>query len=474
MDKEKVGGGVLENVRRIHFIGIGGSGMSPLARILLEMGYEVSGSDLKRSEVTKALADQGAKIKIGHMAENVAGAEVVVTSTAISDENVEVAAASKSKIPIIHRSELLALLFNERYGIAVAGVHGKTTTTAMISLVLERAGLDPTIVIGGELGALGGSAKFGRGRYLVAEADESDGSLLRYKPVIGIVTNIEPDHLEFYDGKFENLVETFACFLGNLRENGLAILGVDNPTVRDLAKSCPRRYVTYALHEKADLTATDLRYQDGKSTFTVWQNGSKLGQVQLAVPGEHNVADSLAAIAAGLEVGLSFREIAAHLGEFSGARRRFQLVGQVDDILVFDDYAHHPTEIKATIHAARTGWGRRIIAAFQPHRYSRTHFLFSQFGPAFAEADEVVLTEFYSPPPENPIVGVTSQRLAELIAEQSKKPVHLVRDVEELVDYTSKLVQSGDLVITMGAGDITKAAPELVKRLAEERASKVI
>ena len=210
---------------------------------------------------------------------------MVVTSTAISDENVEVAAASKSKIPIIHRSELLALLFNERYGIAVAGVHGKTTTTAMISLVLERAGLDPTIVIGGELGALGGSAKFGRGRYLVAEADESDGSLLRYKPVIGIVTNIEPDHLEFYDGKFENLVETFACFLGNLRENGLAILGVDNPTVRDLAKSCPRRYVTYALHEKADLTATDLRYQDGKSTFTVWQNGSKLGQVQLAVPG---------------------------------------------------------------------------------------------------------------------------------------------------------------------------------------------
>jgi UDP-N-acetylmuramate--alanine ligase len=472
--REKVGGGVLEKVGQIHMVGIGGSGMSPLARILLEMGYRVSGSDLKKSDSIRLLTDLGGQIKIGHRSDNINGAELVVASTAICQENVEVAEATKRGIPVIHRSELLALLLNERYGIAVAGVHGKTTTTSMIALILERAGLDPTIVIGGEVGALGGSAKFGRGKHLVAEADESDRSFLRYRPVVAVITTIEPDHLENYDGKFENLIQTFGQFLGNLRENGLAVLGVDNPHVRKLAQSCPRRYVTYALRQNADFQATDIVYQEGNTTYTAWQNGSRLGQVRLAVPGEHNVADSLAAIAVGIEVGLSFREITSHLTEFVGARRRFQLVGLVDDIMIIDDYAHHPTEIKATLHAARTGWQRRIIAAFQPHRYSRTHFLFDEFGPAFSEADEIILTDIYSPPPEKPIVGVTSQRLAQLIEKESKRPVHLVHDVEELVDFAAKIAQQGDLFITMGAGDITKAAGELARRLTEERTSKVI
>ena len=466
---------MLENIKQIHLVGIGGSGMSPLARILLEMGYKVTGSDLKKSEATRVLAELGAQIKIGHRPENIDGAELVVPSTAITQENIEVTEAARRGIRVIHRSELLAMLLNERYGIAVAGVHGKTTTTAMISLILERAGLDPTIVIGGELGALGGSAKYGRGRYLVAEADESDRSFLRYRPVIAVITTIEPDHLEYYDGKFENLVQTFGQFLGNLRENGLAVLGVDNPIVRQLAENCSRRYVTYAIHDRADFTASDLNFKDGHTSFTAWKCGTKLGKVQLVVPGEHNVADALAAIAVGSEVGLSFQEIVSHLQEFTGARRRFQLVGMVDDIMLVDDYAHHPTEIKATLHAARTAWEkRRIIVAFQPHRYSRTHFLFAEFGPAFAEADEVILTDIYSPPPEKPIVGVTSERLAQLIEVESGKPVHVVRDLEELVDFACKVVRSGDLFITMGAGDITKAASELSKRLAEERASKVI
>ncbi len=465
---------MLQKVGQIHLVGIGGSGMSPLARILLEMGYRVTGSDLKKSDVTRHLADLGGEIKIGHRPENIQGAELVVASTAICSENVEVLAAKKAGIPVLHRSELLALLLNERYGIAVAGVHGKTTTTSMISLILERAGLDPTIVIGGELGALGGSAKYGRGKHLVAEADESDGSFLRYRPVVGVITTIEPEHLENYGGKFENLVQSFDKYLHNIRDNGLAVLGVDSPIVYQLAQTCPRRYVTYALHRQADFQATDLVYNEGHTTYTAWQNGSRLGKVHLVVPGEHNVADSLAAIAVGMEVGLSFREITCHLEEFVGAQRRFQQIGLVDDIMVVDDYAHHPTEIKATLHAARTGWQRRIIAAFQPHRYSRTNSLFPEFGPAFAEADEVILTEIYSPPPEKPIVGVTSERLAQLIEKESNKPVHLVRDVAELVDFAAQIAKAGDLFITMGAGDITKAAGELARRLAEERTSKVI
>lgn len=456
-------------------VGIGGSGMSPLARILLEMGYQVSGSDLKKSEATRFLTELGGRITIGHCPENVKDAQLVVTSTAICEQNVEVASAKERGLPILHRSELLALLLNERYGITVAGVHGKTTTTSMISLVLERAGLDPTIVIGGELGALGGSAKFGRGRYLVAEADESDNSFLRYRPVIGVITTIEPEHLENHGGKFENLVQSFEEYLHNIRGNGLAVLGIDSEIVAELAPKCPCRYVTYALGKDADFQATDLVYSEGRTHYRAWQNGTLLGDVELQVPGAHNVADSLAAIAVGMEVGLGFQEIASHLKEFVGAQRRFQHIDLVDNIMIVDDYAHHPTEIKATLKAAKEGWPqRRIIAAFQPHRYSRTHFLFDQFGPAFVDADEIILTEIYSPPPEKPIVGVTSDRLAQLIEKESKKPVHLVKDPSELVEFAAKNLESDDLFITMGAGDINTAAHGLAHRLREERTSKVI
>lgn len=454
----------------VHMIGIGGSGMSPIAKVLLEMGHRVSGSDLKGSSTTLNLEALGARIELGHRPENVRGADLVVVSTAIAETNPELQAARDQNIPVVHRSDMLAALMNERCGIAVAGAHGKTTVTSMIALVLERAGLDPTVVIGGELNDIGGSAKYGRGAYLVAEADESDRSFLRYRPKIAVVTTIEADHLEYYDGTLAKMVATFEEFLHSLPPEGLAVLGVDDPRVRELRARLPRRAVTYALQVEADYSAQNIRLAERGSEFEVRHRGALLGRVSLVVPGRHNVANALATLAVAAEVGIPFETVRQHLASFHGAKRRFQFIGEERGVMVVDDYAHHPTEIQATLRAAREGWPhRRIVAVFQPHRYTRTHFLMEEFGKAFTCADAVVLARIYSPPPDKPIPGVTAERLARLIEANEGRPVALIEDNRDIVNYLARVVKPGDMVITMGAGDVWMVAEELVSRLRQER-----
>lgn len=454
----------------VHMIGIGGSGMSPIAKVLLEMGHRVSGSDLKESSTTLNLEELGAHIHLGHRAENVDGAELVVISTAITEGNPELMAARQLGIPVVHRSDVLAALLNQGYGIAVAGAHGKTTVTSMIALVLDRAGLDPTVVIGGELNDIGGSAKHGKGQYVVAEADESDRSFLRYRPRVAVVTTIEADHLEYYDGTLAKLVTTFEEFLCRLPAEGLAVLGIDDQRVRGLAGRVPSRKTTYALAGEADYTAGDINLAEGGSHFRVYHRGKPLGELELVVPGRHNVANALAALAVGAEVGLPFATVAEHLRSFHGAKRRFQFIGQEGGVTVVDDYAHHPTEIQATLRAAKEGWpNRRIVAVFQPHRYTRTHFLMAEFGKAFGYADAVVLGRIYSPPPDKPIPGVSAERLAKLIEAHEGRSVALIEDNHDMVNYLARTVQPGDMVITMGAGDIWMVAEELVARLRRER-----
>ncbi|MGE5507224.1 MAG: UDP-N-acetylmuramate--L-alanine ligase, partial [Chitinophagales bacterium] len=390
--------------------------------------------------------------------------------TAIAEANPELVAAREQGIPVVHRADMLAALLNERYGIAVAGAHGKTTVTSMISLVLERAGLDPTVVIGGELNDIGGSAKYGRGAYLVAEADESDRSFLRYKPRIAVVTTIEADHLEYYDGTLAKMVATFEEFLGHLPPNGLAVLGVDDARVAELKGRLPHRTTTYALSGEADYTAEGIELAERGSSFTVLHRGKRLGRMSMVVPGRHNVANALATLAVAAEVGIPFETVAEHLATFHGAKRRFQFVGEEGGITVVDDYAHHPTEIQATLRAAREGWpSRRIVAVFQPHRYTRTHFLMEEFGKAFGYADQVILARIYSPPPEKPIPGVTAERLARLIEQNENRQVALIEDNRDIVNFLARTVKPGDMVITMGAGDVWMVAEDLVGRLRQEK-----
>lgn len=461
---------LLEAPRHVHLVGIGGSGMSPIAKVLLEMGHHVSGSDLKGSSTTLNLEALGARVHLGHRAENVEGAELVVVSTAITENNPELLAARERGIPVVHRSDMLGALMKERYGIAVAGAHGKTTVTSMIALVLERAGLDPTVVIGGELNDIGGSAKYGRGAYLVAEADESDRSFLRYRPKVAVVTTIEADHLEYYDGTLAKMVATFAEFLEHLPPEGLAVLGVDDPRVRDLKEHLLRRTTTYALQGEADYTARGITLAERGSTFDVHHRGVRLGSMNLVVPGRHNVANALATLGVAAELGIPFETVREHLAGFHGAKRRFQFIGEEGGVTVVDDYAHHPTEIQATLRAAREGWpDRRIVAVFQPHRYTRTHFLMEEFGKAFGYADAVVLGRIYSPPPDKPIPGVTAERLARLIEANDGRPVALIEDNRDIINYLARTVQPGDMVITMGAGDVWMVAEELVARLRQER-----
>lgn len=450
---------------RVHLVGIGGSGMSPIAKVLLEMGVKVSGSDLRESEVTRKLEAMGAKIYTGHNASNIDGADLMVVSTAIDEANPELKAARERHMPVLHRSEVLARLLSERYGIAVAGAHGKTTVTSMISLVLERSGKDPTVVIGGEVADLGGSAKFGRGPYLVAEADESDRSFLRYRPRITVVTNIEADHLEYYEGTLTKLILAYQEFLENLSPDGTAVLGVDDENVRSIIPAVQRRVITYGLDREAGFTARNIRLEERGSEFEAVYHGKPLGVLKLQVPGRHNVANALATLAVCQEVGLPFSDVQKHIVGFHGAKRRFQLIGDVGGVMVIDDYAHHPTEIRATIKAAKDGWKRPVIAVFQPHRYTRTHFLMEEFGKAFGEADEVIIAGIYSPPPEKPIPGVSAERIVELIQANGAQNVRLIAEKGDILEYLARRVQPGDMVLTMGAGDIWQVAKALAERL---------
>ncbi|KIL36403.1 UDP-N-acetylmuramate--alanine ligase [Cohnella kolymensis] len=453
----------------VHFIGIGGYGMSAIARVMLEMGYQVSGSDVVGQELTEKLAAKGAQIYIGHEPNNVNGADLVVYSTALSKDNVERKAAEQLNIPTLHRAEMLARLLNARTGIAVAGAHGKTTTSSMIALVMELCGLDPTYIIGGEIVNLGTNAKAGKGDFVVAEADESDGSFLKYEPAVGVVTNIEADHLENYDGDFNKLKEAYVSFLQNIRPDGCAVVCSDDENIRSLLpKVKGSRIVTYAVENEADYTASHIKLGDRCASFTVRKGEAELGTVTLSVPGRHNVYNALATVIVCLEAGAPFDAIAKAIQEFRGAKRRFQVLGEVMDMLVIDDYAHHPTEIQATIQAAKAT-GKRIIAVFQPQRYTRTFFLLDAFSRAFQDADEVIITDIYSPAGEQKIEGVNSRKLVEMIAENSNPNVSYVPTKEEVRDLLAERVSPGDLVLTMGAGDIWKAADGLARLLRERQ-----
>ncbi|WP_274362613.1 UDP-N-acetylmuramate--L-alanine ligase [Paenibacillus thermotolerans] len=450
--------------QHVHFIGIGGYGMSAIARVLLQMGYRVSGSDVAQQELTEKLAAMGAKVYIGHEASHVNGADLVVYSTAIASDDVEKQAAEALNIPVIHRSQMLARLLNAKKGVAVAGAHGKTTTSSMIALVMEQCGLDPTYIIGGEIMNVGSNAKAGTGDYVVAEADESDGSFLQYYPAVAVVTNIEADHLENYDGSFEKLKTAYARFLSQVKEDGKAVVCSDDSVIAELLPSVKANVVTYGIDSDAYYKASGIELGDRKAAFTMVRGGEALGRVELSVPGKHNIYNALATMIVALEAGAPFADAAAALKEFRGAKRRFQVLGDVDGVLIIDDYAHHPTEIVATIAAAKTT-GKRIIAVFQPQRYTRTFFLLEQFSRAFPEADEVIIVDIYSPAGEKQIEGVSAAKLSDLIRKNSNANVRHISTKEQVLEYLEDHVQSGDLVITMGAGDIWKVAKNLAAAL---------
>ncbi|WP_068500894.1 UDP-N-acetylmuramate--L-alanine ligase [Paenibacillus kribbensis] len=453
----------------VHFIGIGGYGMSAIARVMLEMGYTVTGSDVASQELTEKLAAKGAKIYIGHTPEHIAGADIVVYSTALSRDNVERVAAEELNIPTLHRSQMLARLLNERKGVAVAGAHGKTTTSSMIALVMERCNVDPTYIIGGEITNLGTNAKAGKSEFVVAEADESDGSFLQYHPWQGIVTNIEADHLENYDGDFNRLKSAYVQFLSQIRPDGAAIVCADDQNIREMIPQLQTRVITYGVEHEADYMATDIQLGDRRLSFTMSRKGTELGTIELSVPGRHNMYNAMATVISCLEAGIPFDQIAASILEFHGAKRRFQVLGESNDILVIDDYAHHPTEIEATISAARAT-GKRIIAVFQPQRYSRTFFLLDAFSRAFSEANEVIITDIYSPAGEKQIEGVHSSKLVDLIVQNSNANAIYLPTKEAVIEELKDRLQPGDLVLTMGAGDIWKAGDALARHLRGQQA----
>ncbi len=461
---KKDGENGVSQAEHVHFIGIGGYGMSAIAKVMLEMGYRISGSDLAQQELTEKLKAKGAQVFIGHEARNVSGADLVVYSTALAKDNVEMQAAEQLNIPIIHRSQMLARLMNERKGIAVAGAHGKTTTSSMIALVMEICGIDPTYIIGGEIMNVGSNAKAGKGEFVVAEADESDGTFLQYHPTLALVNNIEADHLENYNGDFENLKKAYKQFLSQVRPGGRAIVCHDDTFLREMIPQIQSEVITYGIDTEADYVASDITLGDRKVTFTVQFKGAEIGQVSLSVPGKHNVYNALATLITCLEAGLTFEQVAEAIQEFRGAKRRFQVLGEVANMLVIDDYAHHPTEIQATISAAKAT-GKRIIAVFQPQRYTRTYYLFEQFSRSFEEADEVIITDIYSPAGEQRIEGIDSAKLVDLIRNNSNPNVQHIATRDEVLSYLIQHVQPGDLVLTMGAGDIWKAADGLAKSL---------
>lgn len=460
---------LLQNIKKIHFIGIGGAGMSAIAKVLLEMGYVITGSDLNETETVNKLKRSGAKIFTGHSRENIHDAEAVVVSTAISENNPEVQGAKEQGIPIFHRSDMIAELMLKYHGIAVAGAHGKTTTTAMIAVMLEHAGVDPTIIIGGEVEYLHGSAKLGTSKYLVAEADESDGSFLKYSPHIAVVTNIENDHMDFYK-TMGNILHSFNQFLHKLpSETGLGILCFDNAYIRDLAEGLERPYISYGIEHDAEYMARNIRTQGAITTYDVYRQEELLGTLKLNVPGRHNVANSLAAVIVGVTVGLTFSQIVEGLSYFQGAKRRFQTKARINGVWIIDDYAHHPTEIATTLLAARQTEPKRLICVFQPHRYSRTQFLREEFGRAFTSTDVLVITDVYAAG-EEPIPGITGEVLKEEVERQTGMQVIYISDKDKVARYLKQIVEPGDLVMTMGAGNIYLTGEELVELLMEKEA----
>lgn len=451
--------------KHIHFVGIGGIGMSGIAELLLSLGYRVSGSDLRATDITRRLEQLGGVVFEGHEAAWVAGADVVVTSTAIPADNPEVVAAKEAHVPVIQRAEMLAELMRlKKYGIAVAGSHGKTSTTSMVAAVLAEAQLDPTVVVGGKVHGLGSNAKLGEGEFLVAEADESDGSFLKLSPVIEVVTNIDLEHLDYYRD-IEHIKEIFLEFIDRLPFYGVAVVCIDNDHVAQILPRIQKRLLTYGLSEQADLQAVKISSGNGTSRFTVRQGGTELGEIRLNRPGRHLIYNSLAAVCVGLELEINFPVIARALEKFEGVQRRLQVKGDAGGVLVVDDYGHHPTEIKATLDAVREGWpNRRVVVAFQPHRYTRTQGLFAEFVTAFRRADVLVLTDIYAAS-EQPIEGVSSEHLQEAIKQHGQRHTHFIPQLVQQPQALLPLIQPGDLLLTLGAGNIVRAGEQVLELL---------
>jgi UDP-N-acetylmuramate--alanine ligase len=453
---------------RVHFIGIGGVGMSGIAEVLVNQGYQVSGSDLGDNATTRRLAGMGAVVHRGHDAAHVTGADVVVVSSAIRPDNPELRAAREQRIPVVPRAEMLAELMRFKRGIAIAGTHGKTTTTSLVASVLSEGGLDPTFVIGGQLLSAGANARLGQGQWLVAEADESDGSFLRLNPLVAVVTNIDVDHLENYGGDFERVKRAFSEFLHRLPFYGLAVLCVDDPEVAELAADMPRHMVTYGIEQPADVRATEVRQEGQAMRFTLHLPDEQPRPVRLNLPGRHNVLNALAAAAIGWQLGVPGEAIGAALEKFQGIGRRFNLKGELDfgrgKALLVDDYGHHPRELEAVFAAARGGWpDRRLVVAFQPHRYTRTRDLLDDFAAVLSSADAVLLTDVY-PAGEQPIAGADAKALARAIRARGRIDPVLAGPARELPSVLADVLADGDLLLVMGAGDIGAVAAALAEQ----------
>ncbi|MCA9670537.1 MAG: UDP-N-acetylmuramate--L-alanine ligase [Myxococcales bacterium] len=450
-------------VHNIHFVGIGGIGMSGIAEVLLNLGYAVSGSDLRESETTRRLSGLGGRILTGHSAENLEAADVVVISSAVKANNPEVRAARERSIPVIPRAEMLAELMRLKYGIAVAGSHGKTTTTSLLAALLDAGDLDPTVVIGGKVNSLGSNARLGQGDYLVAEADESDGSFLKLSPTIAVVTNIDPEHMDHYSG-LEHLKETFLAFVNKIPFYGLSVLCLDCENVQSLIPQVEKRYVTYGTTSQADYHLSEVRVEGASVSFCPVRFGEVGERVTLSMVGRHNMLNALASLAVADELGIPREKSRAALDGFSGVQRRFTVRGEIGGVMVVDDYGHHPTEIRATLAGAREALGRRIIAVVQPHRYSRVKHLFDQFATACYDADLVLVSEIY-PAGESPIDGVSGEALTSAMRTHGHRDASFCPTREALDETLRERVQPGDVVITLGAGDIWQAGQALLDAL---------
>ena len=444
-------------------VGIGGTGMNGIAEVLLNMDYKISGTDIAKTEVTQRLAQLGAEISIGHEAKKVEGADVVVISSAIKQDNVEIEEARRRKIPVIPRAEMLAELMRMKYGIAVAGSHGKTTTTSMIAQVLESAGFDPTIVVGGRLNTVGAHGKLGKGDFIVAEADESDRSFLYLSPFIAVLTNLDDEHLDQYH-TVDEIKTTFINFALKVPFYCPVILCLDDPNLQALIPSLERRIISYGFSTQADIFARDMQFEKFSSTSTLYWKGKKFGKLSLNVPGAHNIYNGMAAVAVGLDLDIPPEAILEALEAYSGSGRRFELKKKISDIMIIEDYAHHPTEVKATLEAAKRGWKRRTVVVFQPHRYSRLSVLMNSFATSFNQADVLIITEIY-PAGETPIAGVSGKVLHEEIVQFGHKNVYFEPDMKKIASLVGKMAQPEDMILILGAGNIYEVIPDIIKTL---------
>ena len=454
-------------VQAIHFVGIGGIGMSGIAEVLLNLGYAVTGSDLNESDITRRLSSLGARIFKGHDASNLVATDVVVTSTAVKADNPEVLEAHQRAIPVIPRAEMLAELLKMKFSIAVSGSHGKTTTTSMVSTVLAVGGLDPTMVIGGKLGSIGSNAKIGDGEIIVAEADESDGSFLKLNPCIAVITNIDREHLDYYRGGIDEIRAAFLKFANIVPFYGSTVVCADDPNVREILPAITRKVITYGIDAPADYQASDIVFNGASSTFSASCKGEPLGKITMKVPGLFNIYNALATIAVAREIEMPMATVRDGLEAYVGVQRRLELKGETGGVAVVDDYGHHPTEIKATLAAARQVWKGKLIVVFQPHRYTRTQALFEEFLGAFSDADVLVVTDIYAAS-EEPIAGVSAEALCRAIRERGHGDVSYIPDFDDIVSYLQGKARASDVIITQGAGSVWKVGEAFLKKAVHE------